>query len=163
MICIANLLAIKHLMHIICVQAISPAFTLLVLYCRYITERLNNLPNYSFPMDLATIGAVIRANSSLITVGTKDIMNVSKQAPIWAVLFGIGVFLYFGFHFMEKTKESSFQVSKRVLQLNAHLLSYTVLLYLTFTATTIAILLFQPAVKTFEFNTYEELADDVLA
>lgn len=126
------------------------------------TERLNNLPSFTFPMDSAKIGAVIRSNSSLVSVGAHDTMNVAKQAPIWAVFIALGVFMYFGVHFIDETKKTSYRVSKKLLELNVLLLSHTVLLYLTFTATTITILLFTTPLKHFEFRTFEEMADTLL-
>lgn len=93
----------------------------------YISERVSNVPNFSFPINMESLCAVMMGNSSYIKTGVHEPFDVQKQGPVWGVLVVIGIIIYF-FHWfiVEFQKENS--VAYHVLSLNVFLHSLVVLL-----------------------------------
>lgn len=126
---------------------------------RYISERVTNLPNFSFPLGSESLGAVLKANSSLISSGTSDTLHFSEQIAEVGFFFALSLLIYFSYHFIEQKERKSFKYAKSLLNLSSFNLSMTIMLYMSFLGSIVAIMLFKPSPRVLPFKNFEDMAD----
>lgn len=74
----------------------------------FIKERLDLYPNFSYPIGSERLCAIIRKNSSLISRGEIDSLNVKSQGMFWIILITIGLVLYVAFQYVQsRTKDKA--------------------------------------------------------
>lgn len=113
-------------------------------------------------MDTEALVAVLKTSSSLISIGTPDLLNLSGQGTIWAVLLVFAIFYYFAYTFFEYLPRNYLWISKDFLIWGNFVFSLLILIYLNFLANTIAILLYNTPPKQLPFRTFDQMADALL-